>query len=341
MNSTSPVVDALLAIPAAGYSFVQKIREAAYRLGALAQQEAPMPVVSVGNLLMGGSGKTPFVIHLATLLLRRDFRPAVVSRGYRGTNTKNYLVVGEGNGRGPVAAASVSGDEPYLIACRLPEIPVIVGRRRIHPVRAARDLFACDVAVLDDGFQHLPLARNVDIVLLNGSENWMFPRGGLREPLSALKRAHIVVLVGERASVPAAATPYVMNKPVFRCRQVARDLELGKESAVAATDLFRGRAVVLASAIANPERFRTTAERLGWLVHDHIVYRDHHEFTDDELRAILNRASELPLVVTEKDWVKLPAWFRAMERVSALRIDMSLDDEATFVHFVLKKIGRE
>ena len=293
----------------------------------------------MGNLLMGGSGKTPFVVRLAALLHARGFLPAVVSRGYRGTNTKDYLVVGEGRGRGPVVQASVSGDEPYLIACRLPNIPVIVGRKRIQPIRAALELFGCDLVILDDGFQHLQLARDVDVVLLNGSEDRMFPRGGLRESLSALRRAHLVVLAGDQAEIAAAAKPYLTNKPVFHCRQVPRDVIAGSASTSASVDLFRGRGVFLVSAIASPERFRNTAERLGWLVQEYVIFRDHHAFTDDELRAILGKAGELPVVVTEKDWVKLPDWFKAMDRVFALRIDMALDNEEAFAEIVLKKIA--
>ncbi len=340
MIFTSSVADVLLALPAAGYYLVQKTREAAYRLGALSAQWAPVPVVSVGNLLMGGSGKTPFVIYLAGMLHGRGFRPAVVSRGYRGSNRKDYLVVGEGDGRGPVASAAVSGDEPYLIACSVPHIPVIVGRKRIRPVRAAHDLFGCNLVILDDGFQHLPLARNVDIVLLNGREDRMFPRGGLREPLSALRRAHLVVLTGEESSLPVRAARYLKHVSLFRCRQVPRELETGSATGPVAPDFYRGRPVFLASAIANPERFRQSAELLGWLVQAHVAFRDHHGFTDDELRGILSKAGELPVVVTEKDWVKLPAWFKAMDRVSALRIDVSMDDEAAFLDLLLQRIGQ-
>lgn len=329
MNSAISPVSAVLFFPAAAYYAVQKVREKAYDWGLLSQSQAPVPVISVGNLLLGGTGKTPFVIRLAGMLRNRGLKPAVVSRGYRGTNQAPYLVVGDGSSSEPLAGAEACGDEPYLIAMRLPDVPVLVGRKRIYPVQAAYNLFACNVVILDDGFQHLPLNRDADIVLLNGSEDHMFPRGRLREPLSALGRADIVMLMAG-SSIPAAAASYVRG-PVFTCRAVASGLASGPNlQNLAPVDSLSGREVMLVSGIANSERFRATAEQLGWIIVNHHSFPDHYRFTDKELRSILDRAAGLPVVVTEKDWVKLPAWFKNMDQVSALRIEVVLDDEEAF-----------
>jgi tetraacyldisaccharide 4'-kinase len=328
ISSLSPA-QFLLSFPAAGYYAVQKLREKSYGWGVFSQHGAPVPVISVGNLLLGGTGKTPFVIFLAGMLRNRGLKPAVVSRGYRGTSRAPYLVVGEGSTGEPLVGPDVCGDEPYLIAKRLPNIPVIVGRRRIYPVSAALELFGCNVVVLDDGFQHLPLKRDADIVLLNGSEDHMFPRGRLREPLSALKRADIVMLMAG-GTIPASALDYVRG-PAFTCHPRPSGLASGSGlQSMVPPDTLSGRKVILASGIANPERFRGTAEKLGWIVVDHYSLPDHHRFADNELRSILDRAAELPVVVTEKDWVKLPAWFKEMDQVAALRIEMVLDDEEAF-----------
>jgi tetraacyldisaccharide 4'-kinase len=177
MNDTSLPLKALLSIPAAGYHAVQKVREKAYLWGLLSGKKAPGPVISVGNLVLGGSGKTPFVIYLAEMLGNKGWKPGVVSRGYRGSNRLPYFVVGDGMSPEPQAGPSICGDEPFLIANRLPQVPVIIGRRRIDPVSAAANIFGCNIIVLDDGFQHLPLQRDVDIVLLTGAEDRMFPLG--------------------------------------------------------------------------------------------------------------------------------------------------------------------
>jgi len=237
-----------------------------------------------------------------------------------------------------VAGPSVSGDEPYLMATRMPDIPVIVARSRIGGVKAATQLFAVSAAILDDGFQHLALKRDVDIVLLNGNEDGMFPSGCLREPFSSLTRAHIIVLSGVENVIPAAAVRYIRDKPVFKCRQIAIDLLTGPDSGIAATERYAGREVLLASAIANPDRFRITAVHLGWKPVQHLVFRDHHRFTDEELKLMLDQARGMPIVMTEKDWVKLPAWFREKDQVAALRINATLEDEDGFMEALLKRI---
>ncbi len=330
-QSITPFAKALLLLPAAGYYAVQKVREKAYSLGLLKGKQAPVPVVSVGNILLGGSGKTPFVIFLARKLLEMGLKPAVVSRGYRGKYHERYLVVSEGipDREIPKVGPEMCGDEPFLMARRLQGIPVIVGRRRIYPVRAARDLFGCTVVVLDDGFQHLPLKRTVDVVLLNGTEDCMFPYGNLREPLSALRRGDVVVLVGDAAEPPEAARAYLGDVPVFRCRQHPVGVHQGFSSLLSAPDLFAGSDVFLASGIAHPERFRATVEALSWRVPVHRTFPDHHAFSDGDLEDLLEGTFDLPVVVTEKDWVKLPDWAKQSGRIWALRIDMQVENEGS------------
>lgn len=323
------LVKAIFALPAAGYHVVQKTRAKAYKWGMLASRTVPVPVISVGNLLMGGSGKTPFVIALVEMLQKRGMKPAVVSRGYRGSNRESYLVVGEGKGGPPTVAPSVCGDEPYLIAERLPNTPMLIGRKRLHPTNAAVDLFGCDVIVLDDGFQHLPLKRDVDIVLLNSGEDRMFPLGSLREPLSAVNRADVLVLV-EIDSIPASVSPHLRSPDVFRCKVVPVEF-LGRGGTKWDLDLCAGRSAVLISAIANPGRFRKTVESVGCSVDEHFIFPDHHDLKGDQIRRIMDRANGKFVIVTEKDWVKVPEWFKTMDGVMALRIQMVVEDEDRFL----------
>jgi tetraacyldisaccharide 4'-kinase len=325
---------------AGGYYLVQKLWATVHQWNVLQSRCASVPVVSVGNLLMGGSGKTPFAIFLAELLQERGFKPAVVSRGYHGTNREPYLVVGDGRSGIPFVGPSVCGDEPFLMAKRLPKVPVIIGRKRIHAVEAAKRLFGCDVAVLDDGFQHLALERDADIVLLSGQEDRMFPLGGLREPFSALNRADMVVLVGSTANIPPSATQYVEGLPVFNCRQVAVSLERDAEEKSLPAGYYADRDVVLVSGIANPCRFRKTAEDLRWKVLDHVTYPDHHVLSDRDLKEVLERWSGVPVTVTEKDWVKLPEWFRNHDQVFALRIGIFMEDVDGFWQVLRRLISQ-
>ncbi len=340
MNSSRLISHALAMIPAACYFAVQKTRAQAYLWRILKNREAGVPVLSVGNLLMGGSGKTPFTIYLATLLVKLGCRPAIVSRGYRGNNRDKFLVVGDGQSGEPLVGPSISGDEPFLMAKRLPKIPVLVGRRRIHAVEAAENFFGCNVIVLDDGFQHLQMERDLDIVLLSGKEDRMFPLGRLREPISALSRADLLVLVGSAASMPELPNHCPSVIPVFRCRSIP----VGLCNDLADIDCFdaarsKGQEVILFSGIANPERFRTAAEDLQWSVLDHLIYPDHHVFANAELTSILTQRAGVPIVTTEKDWVKLPVWFKKSSRVQALRIDVVMEKEELFWNFLQKTIG--
>ena len=339
MSSSHSMARALAMAPAACYHVVQKIRAEAYYWRILRSRKAAIPVLSVGNLLMGGSGKTPFTMYLAELLLKLGFRPAIVSRGYRGGNRDKFLVVNDGRSGEPLVGPSVSGDEPFLMAKRLPQIPALVGRSRIHAVEAAEKLFDCNLALLDDGFQRLQLERELDIVLLNGTEDHMFPLGRLREPISALARADMVVLVGS-ASMPGPAARYAHDAPVFRCRSVPTNLrkDLGGRGGLEVSELA-GEEVVLMSGIANPERFRQTADDLQWRVAHHLVYPDHHVFSNAELTKVLSRWSGAWIVTTEKDWVKLPEWFTKTDKVLALRIDIVMEEEGAFVEVLQKAAG--
>lgn len=337
MSTLAALVKGFLSIPAAMYSVVQKSHASAYRIGLLKVWTAPIPVISVGNLLLGGSGKTPFTIYLANLLHRCGLQPAVVSRGYRGTYRADYLVVGDGSTGRPLVNPVESGDEPYLISSRLPHIPVLVGRKRIHPVVAANKLFGCNVVVLDDGFQHLQLARDADIVLLNGSEVAMFPRGRLREPFSALKRADLVIIVGQHTRLPVVALPYLSDLPCFRCEHKPTEL-IGFDN-WQHPDELRGCDVILMSGIAHPHRFRKTAEQIGWNVRRHYEFPDHHSITEKELHDVLAQTGDLPVIFTEKDWVKLPDRLQLSGQAGALRIEVLMHDETKLLHALQKVTG--
>jgi tetraacyldisaccharide 4'-kinase len=298
----------------------------------------PIKVISVGNLVHGGSGKTPVVIRLAERLASIGLLPAVISRGYGGSNRDDFSIVTDGISEEPFHGPTVVGDEPFLIACRLRGVPVLVGRKRIHPVLAAVNLFESNVVILDDGFQHLSLERDLNLLVLVGNEHKMLPLIELRESISAAQRAN-ALMVPRHAIVPEAFKS-LKNKPIFRFGQKPVGLLCSKRfSEIVPPDTLRGRSVQLVSAIARPERFAQTARDLGWDVVTHVVHRDHHFFSNRELEHILNETPSLDTVFTEKDWVKLPDWFINKDNTWALRIDTEIDDEADFTHFVMRLIA--
>ena len=198
------------------YQGVIAARNGLYDRGLLRQEKLPCPVVSVGNLTVGGTGKTPTVILLANLLKREGRRPAVLSRGYGGQAKVPVTVVSDGSGI--LSHWRETGDEPILIARAAPGVPVLTGPRRLLTGRAAIERFGADCLILDDAFQHRALARDLDIVLIDAASPFgngrLLPAGPLREPRTSLLRAHMLIRTGEDAKTPEPISQ--PDLPTFR-----------------------------------------------------------------------------------------------------------------------------
>lgn len=322
------------------YGGIQKSWAWAHSADLLHSESAPIPVISVGAIAIGGSGKTPFTMFLSGRLFQMGFKPVVCSRGYKGSYTGSYEPVSDGISDHPLVTSEVCGDEPYLMASHLKGIPVIVGRKRIDAIRAAIRLFDSNVAILDDGFQHLCLRRDLNLALLACKPDSMFPSGSLREPYGALERADIVLLDGAPDNLPLEARKHIDRKPVFFSWREPDCIINGLQEVEIQADFLLGKEVALVSAIANPGRFREMAEQLGWRVAHHATFDDHQRLSDAELSRVISMANGLPIVVTEKDWVKTPTWFREMPQSYALRIRVGIDEESAFWKLVLASIGK-
>ena len=181
------------------YSALMKLREKFYHIGIFKQHSLTVPVISVGNLMLGGTGKTPTVKHIALLLSEQGYHPAIVSRGYEGKAKEAVNIVSDGEVI--FLSPELAGDEPYMLAKALPGIPILTGTRRVFPCLYAIDKLKCDIIILDDGFQHLSVKRDIDIVLFDSTvlagNSRVFPGGPLREPTSALKRCSAFILTGK------------------------------------------------------------------------------------------------------------------------------------------------
>ncbi len=335
----------ILAPLAAAYAAAVYARTTLYSRGWIIRARAGVPVISIGNLAVGGTGKTPMVAMAARLLREAGLRPAIVSRGYGGRRRVDPLVVSEDSGAVPGVTAASAGDEPVMLGRLLPGVPVIVARRKAEGASLAITLGAGCV-VLDDGFQHLALHRDLDVVLLDerhplGTER-LLPAGLLREPPAALKRADAIVLSGEGGD-PAEARERLAEHvrpgtPWFSFRTeptlILRDgIEPQPAGSVA------GRRVVAFAGIARPERLRATLEALGARVLEFLPFPDHHVFGPGDLRTILDvakRRSPDLLVTTEKDLVRIEASssaaFLREAGLAALRVEgmLSHDGSAPF-----------
>jgi tetraacyldisaccharide 4'-kinase len=319
----------LLAPLAAGYRAGVAVRNALYDRAWLPSERVPATVVSVGNLSVGGTGKTPTALWLAHALRRRGRRVALVARGY-GKDTPGVVVVGDGQ---PLVDPAEGGDEAVLLALRS-GLPVLTGERRAEAARAAIARFACDTIVLDDGFQHRALARDADLVVVgaDGLPARLLPAGPLREPASALRRARAVLTLGRG---PVAPTPI----PAFTGRIVPTALVVPDEAGGFAThDLadVPKRDVVAVAGVARPERFWRLLDELGVEVVDRVRFPDHHPYAAGDLVRLRAVSGGHALVTTEKDLVKLARLPDAGAiRLHAVRIDLEVDDGERLVDALL------
>ncbi|MBU1715214.1 MAG: tetraacyldisaccharide 4'-kinase [Proteobacteria bacterium] len=208
------------------YSAVMRLRAFCYRVGIFSRYQLPVPVVSIGNLTMGGTGKTPMVIHVAKLLQNQNNKVVILSRGYGGKATGQVNIVSDGVEI--LLDAATAGDEPRLLADTLSGVPVLTGAKRTVTGRYAVENFGPGVVLLDDGFQHMAIARDLDLVLFSAAtllgNGWVFPGGELREPQSALGRAHCFIITGVDDNNRPAALAFkkyladrFSGKPVFFC----------------------------------------------------------------------------------------------------------------------------
>jgi tetraacyldisaccharide 4'-kinase len=224
------------------------------------------------------------------------------------------------------------------MARRLRDTPVLVGRARIDPARAAVELFDAHVIILDDGFQHLRIERDLDIVLVNGCEDFMFPAGNLREPLGALKRSGIVVWTGAAPQPPKKISSRIGAAPVFGFRALPLSLRSPWEDKTLDPEALRGATVVLMSGIAHPDRFRKTVESLGMRVARHFAFPDHHVCEPRELTEVVQAGRALgPVITTEKDEVKFSPGF-SEPNFFVLDIAMRSPNERECLEAILSRI---
>lgn len=297
------------------YGLSMLARERMYATGLLEQRALPVNVISIGNLTVGGAGKTPVVIALANALREKGRRVGVISRGYGRRGREDVLEVSDGQSlRG---TPEQTGDEPVLIAERCPEVPVAVGADRYGAGRYLLDRFGVDTVILDDGFQHLALKRNIDVLLLDATapfgNGYVLPRGRLRERLSALGRATLLLVTRSSQARDLQAVLKSIRRvapgaPLCVTDFIATAVRKVGGSESQGPNVLKGERVVALSGIGNPNSFHNLLENLGALVVHHCRFPDHHWYSVQDVRGVLKIAADLRadrVLTTEKDAVKL------------------------------------
>lgn len=303
-----------------------------YRSGLRHPAHLQSSVVSVGNLSLGGTGKTPMVEHLARRFVKKGFRVAILSRGYRGAEGGGTLVVSAG--AGPQVSWRKAGDEPYWLAMRVPGAAVLVGGDRVGSARYAEQVLGSELLILDDGFQHRRLERALDIVLIDNrswtadgrfvGDHW------LREGLSALAYAHVVVLshraAREGISVGAHLEKRFPHLVVVEARHRPTGLRRLSSDESVGLSIVEGERIAAVSGLASPSRFEETLLDLGATLTHCWRFPDHHPFSESDLISIHRSARPKPtwFVTTEKDAVRLESLARSLGDWLVLEVDLEI-----------------
>jgi tetraacyldisaccharide 4'-kinase len=331
-GAKSPIISlaSILYMISLGYGGIQKLRGMLYGKNILDSRRLPCKVVSIGNIVVGGTGKTPMTIYVANRIKALGYTVVVISRGYKGEAEKKEALVSDG--KTIFLGAEIAGDEPFMLACRLQGIPVVVGRDRFAAGMLAVQHFHPQVVVLDDGFQHLRLARDVDFVLLDYirpfGNSHLLPRGILREPTASLYRSDACILTRTkmdsssapgstvdrlRAIVPQCPVFLSFHTPYYYTIPAATKApfdQLSKQPYADDLNFLTGRTVMAFSGIARNDDFRQTVEALNCKATGFMEFPDHHRYSEKDISTITQTAKKTAaeiLLTTEKDYARIAA----------------------------------
>ena len=318
-----------------------------YQWGIKKQIKLDCFVISIGNITVGGTGKTPTAKLLARYIRDLGYNIAILNRGYRAKWKGEVGVVSDGNT--VFMTADEAGDEAYLLARSLPDIPVLIGTDRTISGKYAVDNFNVDVVILDDGYQHWKLKRDLNILLVDAinvfGNGHMLPRGTLREPLNHLNRADMCLLTKVDQAAKGACEEIRSTLAKYNERALVVEsthkplgfIEIGnlfskEKNEILSIDTMRGHKIIAMSAIGNPASFEQTLSDIGAVITESLRFPDHHDYTEQEIREVMNQAEEQgaeAIVITDKDAVKIPQTLLSKKRPIPIYI---ISIEVTFIN---------
>ena len=296
----------------------------------------PVRVISIGNLTLGGTGKTPAVISVSLEAKKRGLKPIILTRGYKGSAKGPCFV---SKGRGPILSVREAGDEPYLMAERLTETPIVLGKDRyrsgLFAVENLKSNQSGIIFILDDGFQHIALNRDNDVLLIDASRPFwtekLFPEGRLREPVSEIARADIIVITkSDTVSIDSISEYREKIKSLNNSAKIYtaahKPVSLVKTSGEEGSlDVLKNSRLFLFSGIANPSYFRAIFTSTGAEITNFMEFNDHHVYNQGDIDKIKRAASGLRIITTEKDLVKL-RHLQSTVDISALKVEFSVEE---------------
>ncbi len=350
-DAAFPFLAILLLILSKGFGYIVRCRNALYDRHLLKSRTLPCFVICVGNITVGGTGKTPMTRYLARCISGWGIKTAIITRGYGGSMENKGGVVSDGNT--VFVGPKMAGDEPYMLA-KTVSVPVIAGQNRHQSARLAMDRFSAQVLILDDGFQHRKIKRDLNLLLMDATRpignGYLMPRGTLREPVSGANRADWVVFTRSVGTTTPQAfdtvAPYIQNRPQFKTQHAPFLFKYQSlETAETLLDIthLKGRHVTLFSGIAMNASFKKSCEDAGMIVNGHLWFDDHHNYTPEDMDHILlefeAQTSEM-VVTTHKDFTKLESNWPAHVPVAVLDagIEFIHDGETVFRNELNKQL---
>ena len=318
------------------YGGVGWIRNLCYDYNLFPIYRSSLPVISVGNLAVGGTGKTPVVDWLVKEFQKQGRHPAIVSRGYAGDFDGDVGIVSAGSGI--LMTADSCGDEPYLLARRNPHCPVLISKKRVDGIKALEESANVDVIILDDGFQHRAVKRDVDLVLLDSTRplgnSWPLPAGNLREFPGSLDRADFLLLTRAGSQRPSEFMGFQVYNSYHHLANIAVSLDGDK---VPVSQLQKLNLLAFAG-IANPESFFTSLENIGLSLEKRLFFADHIEYQSQVVEQLSQAVGTVDaLITTEKDAVKLTADMFELPCYQ-ISMDINIDHSAELIERITKRL---
>ncbi len=318
------------------YELISNIRLFLYKINILKQYSVDCKIISIGNLTLGGTGKTPHTIYFAQDYLNKNYNVTVLSRGYKRKSNSEYIIF---NKLSSVALNEI-GDEPYLMAHLLPQINIIVGKDRYKTAKIAVEKLNTNLIILDDGYQHLRLKRDENILLIDYNSDFtnlqIFPQGSLRESFTGLNRASKIIIT----KIPSDYNldyfgklvnfihKYNSHAPILKSRQVIKNISYNK-SIMSIPQLQKFKTALLFSGIANENNFIDTVKSLNINILQTLKFHDHHWYNEEDLKKIESayKASNAEIIITTaKDYLKIPETFTLLDKTYALNIEIEIFD---------------
>jgi tetraacyldisaccharide 4'-kinase len=316
------------------YALGIKLRLVFYKAGLFKTESIPTYVVSIGNLTTGGTGKTPFVAMLARWASRNGIRAAVLSRGYKRKKGRGLIVVSDG--RKILVSSEESGDEAFMLAKKLDSVPVLVSRKRCAAAFLALKLFNSQLLVLDDGYQHLSIKRDLNILLIDSlrkfGNNFLLPAGPLREPTEEIKRADIIVLtkckdIDSASDIASFVRKNYPQTQVLKAGHFPEKVWLPLKNKSYSPKFIRSKRIVAFAGLASPDDFFNMIKDLGGIIVHSRSFSDHKDYKQREIKELAGLKVSLNadfLLSTEKDWARINGKIEYDENLAILTIKVRL-----------------